>query len=207
MSVPQASVADGFGLIVVSAPSGAGKSSLCVRLLQKLQDRLALSISTTSRAPRGSEANGVEYFFVSPQEFEEKIHANEFAEWARVHGNYYGTSKQTLSRFWSARKHVLLDIDVQGAKTLKDAFPGRTLTVFISPPSLEVLEQRLRGRGTESEEAIRKRMTNATEEMSRQEEFLRVILNDDFERAYAELESEVIRFMDALEGGTWPSRG
>ena len=197
---------DGFGLIVVSAPSGAGKSSLCTRLLERLKNRLALSISTTSRAPRGNEQHGVEYFFVPANEFDRKIKDQEFAEWAQVHGNFYGTSKNTLAGFWSQGKHVLLDIDVQGARTLLDAYPERTLAVFIAPPSLEVLEQRLRGRGTESEEAIQKRMRNSVSEMARQGEFHRIILNDDFERAYAELESEVIGFMDALEGDKWQSR-
>ncbi|MBU6154457.1 MAG: guanylate kinase [Bdellovibrionales bacterium] len=205
MKYPKGDPDDGFGLIVVSAPSGAGKSSLCIRLLERLKDRLALSISTTSRSPRGSERHGVEYFFVSPEEFDQKIRNHEFAEWANVHGNYYGTSKETLARFWADRKHVLLDIDVQGASALFHGFPARTLTVFIAPPSLEILEQRLRGRGTDSEESVQKRMKNAVSEMGRKEEFHRVILNDDFEKAYAELEAEAIRFMDALEGGTWQS--
>jgi guanylate kinase len=197
---------NGFGLIVVSAPSGAGKSSLCSRLLERFKNRLALSISTTSRAPRGREQDGVEYFFVPSAEFERKIKDGEFAEWARVHGNYYGTQRQTLADFWARSKHVLLDIDVQGAKTLRDSFPERTFTVFIAPPSLEVLEQRLRGRGTETEEAVQKRMKNAVEELSRQGEFRLVVLNDDFERAYQELEAGVITFMDALEGGKWQSQ-
>jgi len=196
---------DGFGLIVVTAPSGAGKSSLCTKLLGRLSARLSLSISTTSRAPRGIEQNGVEYYFVSDSTFQEKIKNHEFAEWAQVHGNFYGTSKQTLSDFWASGRHVLLDIDVQGTKSLRDAYPGRTLTVFIAPPSIEVLEQRLRGRGTETEDAIQKRMKNAISELARQGEFHRVILNDDFDRAYEELETGVIQFMDALEGGKWQS--
>jgi guanylate kinase len=194
-----------FGLIVVSAPSGAGKSSLCARLLQALSERLSLSISTTSRAPRGVEKNGVDYFFVTPDGFRDKVSQGEFAEWALVHDNYYGTSKQTLHDFWSRGKHVLLDIDVQGTHSLKQAFPEKTLTVFIAPPSLEVLEQRLRGRGTESEEAVQKRMKNSVQEMSRQSEFDLIILNDEFDRAYAKLEEAVISFMDQLERGSWQS--
>ncbi len=192
-----------FGLIVVSAPSGAGKSSLCARLLSSLPERVALSISTTSRNPRGSEEHGKEYFFVTPGEFQSGIQRKDFAEWALVHGNYYGTSKSTLRTFWARQKHVLLDIDVQGAETLRRTYPDRCLTVFIAPPSIEVLEERLRGRGTESEEAVQKRMKNAVWELAQQERFDLVIVNDDFENAYGELEGAAIRFMDELERGTW----
>jgi guanylate kinase len=192
-----------YGLIVVSAPSGAGKSTLCTRLLSELSSRLSLSISTTSRAPRGSERDGVEYFFVRAPEFEERIRRSDFAEWAQVHGNYYGTSRSTLTRFWSTGRHVLLDIDVQGTASLKQAYPERTFTVFIAPPSLEVLEARLRGRGTDSEESVQKRMRNAVDEMSRQNEFDQVILNEDLERAYHELREAVTGFMDRLEAGQW----
>jgi guanylate kinase len=195
-----------FGLIVVSAPSGAGKSSLCSRLLQDHSARLSLSISTTSRAPRGQEVHGKEYFFASPEEFQSRIHQNDFAEWALVHGNYYGTSKSTLRTFWSQRKHVLLDIDVQGTETLRNGYPDRCFTVFIAPPSLEVLEKRLRGRGTETEEAIQKRMKNALSEMAQKDHFDLVIVNDDFESAYHHLENAVIHFMDELERGSWQKR-
>ncbi len=157
-----------FGLIVVSAPSGAGKSTLCTRLLHNLNQRLALSISATSRAPRGQEQDGVEYFFQTRETFIQKIDAGAFAEWALVHGNYYGTMKETLEKFWSQQKHVLLDIDVQGAAALRAVYPQSCYSIFISPPSLEELERRLRGRGTETEENIKRRMNNAREEMRRQ---------------------------------------
>lgn len=195
-----------FGLIVVSAPSGAGKSTLCGELLKKLSTRLALSISSTSRAPRGQEVNGKEYFFLSKAEFEQSIKGDVFAEWANVHDHYYGTSKKTLENFWSQKKHVLLDIDVQGAESLRNAYPDRCFTVFIAPPSMEVLEQRLRGRGTESEAAIQKRMSNARHEMSHQDRFDFAVVNDDFDKTYEKLEKEVVRFMDQLEGGTWQKR-
>ena len=191
------------GLIVVSAPSGAGKSTLCVRLLKEYSDRLALSISTTSRSPRGVEQHGIEYFFTGKEDFAEKIARDAFAEWAQVHDNYYGTSKQTLEDFWNAGKHVLLDIDVQGAESLRQAYPERCLTVFIAPPSIEVLEQRLRGRGTDSEETIQKRMKNAVGELKEQSKFDLIIVNNALEDAYQQLNKAVTGFMNSLEGGTW----
>jgi guanylate kinase len=192
-----------FGLIALSAPSGAGKSSLCAELLRRHADRISLSISTTSRGPRGSESEGIEYFFVSREEFEARIQRGGFAEWASVHGNYYGTSRQTLERFWSQGRHVLLDIDVQGTASLRAAYPDRTLSIFIAPPDMKELERRLRGRGTDPEEIIRRRMENAREEMARSDEFHHVILNDRFDRACLELEGLVLDFMNRLEAGTW----
>ncbi len=195
-----------FGLIVVSAPSGAGKSTLCTRLLSELKNRLSLSISTTSRAPRGQEQHGKEYFFVNRDAFLSLIDAGAFAEWALVHGNYYGTAKQTLQDFWAASRHVLLEIDVQGAETLRRLYPHRCLTLFVAPPSMEELERRLRGRGTETEEAIQKRLQGARAEMARQSEFDQVIVNDELEVAFAQLKGLVIDFMDRMEGGRWPKQ-
>jgi guanylate kinase len=192
-----------YGLIVVSAPSGAGKSTLCAELLKKYSNRVSLSISSTSRAPRGTEVHGKEYFFLTKEEFKKKIDSNIFAEWASVHDNYYGTSKETLNQFWAQQKHVLLDIDVQGAESLRNTFPEKCFTVFVAPPSIEVLEQRLRGRGTETEAAIQKRMSNARHEMSHLDKFDFVIVNDDFNTAFERLEKEVVSFMDQLEGGVW----
>ena len=195
-----------FGLIVVSAPSGAGKSTLCVHLLKELNSRVALSISATSRAPRGQEKHGAEYFFLDRETFTHKIDENQFAEWALVHGNYYGTLKETLETFWAQGKHVLLDIDVQGADSLRRVYPNRCFSVFIAPPSLEELERRLRGRKTDSEEAIQKRMINARDEMKRQDEFDLILVNDVFDSAYEKLEAAVESFMDQLEKGVWQNR-
>ena len=195
-----------FGLIVVSAPSGAGKSSLCARLLQDLSARLALSISATSRAPRGQEKDGKEYYFLERDDFRQKVKKGEFAEWAEVHGNFYGTLKQAIESFWLAKKHVLLDIDVQGAHSLRQAYSDRCFTVFIAPPSIAELEKRLRGRKTETEEAIQKRMKNAEVEMKRHPEFDLVLINDDFEATYRQLNISVIDGMDKLEAGTWQKR-
>lgn len=189
-----------FGLIVVAAPSGAGKSTLCTHLLKELTDRVSLSISSTSRDPRGTEKHGQEYFFLDRDTFTKQIDHGEFAEWALVHGNYYGTSRHSLQTFWSQGKHVLLDIDVQGAESLRKAFPDRCFTVFIAPPNLEELERRLRGRGTESEEAIAKRMKNAVHELTHKDRFDLVLVNDDYNQTYETLKTEVLKFMDTLQG-------
>jgi guanylate kinase len=173
-------------LIVISAPSGAGKTTLCQRLLQDFPE-LELSISTTTRAPRGLEKHGVEYYFVTRAEFEAQIQARRFAEWANVHGNYYGTSCETLEQSFRAGKSVLLDIDVQGSASLRKSYPKECYTVFIAPPSLSTLEARLRGRKTDSEETIRKRVRNASEEMKQMTEFHQVVINDQLDHAYEEL--------------------
>ncbi len=177
-------------LIVLAAPSGGGKSTLCARLLKDLSI-LTLSISTTTRAPRGSEKHGVEYFFVTKDEFERMIREDQFAEWALVHGNYYGTSKQTIRDCFAAGKGVLLDIDVQGADSLRKAFPTECYTIFISPPDMATLEKRLRSRGTDSEETIQKRLKNAAGEMAQAHLFHKVIINDNLDRAYSELKETV----------------
>ena len=184
-----------FGLIVISAPSGTGKSTLCTRLLHEKKDVLGLSISTTSRCPRGTELHGKEYFFISQDEFKKKIDEDAFAEWALVHGNYYGTEKKTLENFWREGRHVLLDIDVQGAAKLRQVYATKTLSIFLAPPNLQELERRLRGRGTETEEAIQKRMKNAEVELKRQNEFDQVIVNDDLELSYARLKDALHEFI------------
>lgn len=184
-------------LIVISAPSGAGKTTLCQKLLEDMKDKLVLSISTTTRAPRGQEKNGVEYHFVSHEEFKKDIDDGFFAEWALVHGNYYGTSKRTIESAFHSGKSVLLDIDVQGAASLRRAFPLSSSLIFIAPPSMQELEKRLRSRGTDSEETIQRRLQNARDEMARQSEFDRVIVNDDIHVAYAELIETVRKALNA----------
>jgi guanylate kinase len=174
-------------LVVLSAPSGAGKTTLCRKLLDDFPD-LVLSISSTSRQPRGSEQDGVEYYFLTKQEFEKQIQADRFAEWALVHGNYYGTSKDSIEKIFNQKKSVLLDIDVQGAELLRKAFPQQCYRIFISPPSLGELEFRLRTRNTDSEEAIQRRLTNAKTEMAAGKNFDSMIVNDTLDRAYGELQ-------------------
>jgi guanylate kinase len=182
-------------LLVISAPSGAGKTTLCARLLKELPE-LVLSISCTTRAPRGQEQHGREYIFLSKDEFERKIQSGEFAEWARVHGNYYGTLKSVIDESFARGKSVLFDIDVQGAESLRQSYPKECFTVFVAPPSLDELERRLRGRGTEAEEAVQRRLQNARDEMAHARRFDAVIVNDSLDRAYDELKSLATRALD-----------
>jgi guanylate kinase len=177
-------------LVVISAPSGAGKTTLCQRLLSDFPD-LVLSISCTTRQPRGQEQNGKEYFFLTREEFEKKIQDGRFAEWAQVHGNYYGTSKDVIESSFQQNKSVLLDIDVQGAEQLQKVYPNQCFRIFISPPSLQELEFRLRARGTDSEETIQKRLINAKKEIDAGQTFDVIVVNDSLERAYSELKTFV----------------
>ena len=177
-------------LLVISAPSGAGKTTLCARLLKEF-GQLTLSISSTTRAPRGQERDGVEYHFLSVERFRSMIDAGAFAEWAEVHGNYYGTSRQVILDAFAQGRSVLLDIDVQGADQLRRSFPQDCVTIFVSPPDEATLEKRLRERGTDGEETILKRMRNARAEMAQAERFDRIVINDELERAYSELRAFV----------------
>jgi len=183
-------------LIIISAPSGAGKTTLCDTLLKEFQDTLVLSISYTTRKPRSNEINGVDYNFISKDAFESKLKDGEFAEWAEVHGNYYGTSKHTINETLKRGKSVLLDIDVQGAKSLTDEFKGRCITIFIIPPDMETLEERLRTRGTDEESVIKKRIKNAERELERINEFQHKIVNDRFDHAYGELKKILVKELE-----------
>ena len=176
-------------LFILSAPSGAGKSSLIGALLKKHSD-MKVSVSHTTRSPRPGEENGVHYHFVSVDEFKALIEKNDFFEWAQVFDNYYGTSKQAIESQLAAGIDVFLDIDWQGARQVKKLMPD-TCGIFILPPSLDVLEQRLNNRGQDSEEVIAGRMAQAVAEMSHFNEFDSVIINDDFATALNDLEAIV----------------
>ncbi|MEF2145210.1 MAG: guanylate kinase [Desulfovibrionaceae bacterium] len=180
------SESDRLGLVlVICAPSGTGKSTLVQRLLDEFP-RFTFSVSCTTRAPRGQEQDGVEYNFIDRETFLDMKDRGEFAEWAEVHGNYYGTPLKPVQALLNQGKDVLFDIDVQGAMQLKTSFPDG-LYVFLLPPSRQELEKRLRGRGTDAEEAIQKRLGNAVRELEAARGFDYWIINDDLETAYDNL--------------------
>ena len=176
-------------LFVVSAPSGAGKSTL-VKALLELGSQAHRSISHTTRAPRGQEKHGREYFFASEQEFDAMVAGNAFVEWANVHGNRYGTSKKAIEERISQGADIVLEIDFQGALQIKQAFANAVL-VFILPPSWEELRSRLERRGEDSAEVIERRLRNAAHEMAQVEKFDFVIINEMFERALFDLKAIV----------------
>lgn len=173
-------------LVIFSAPSGAGKSTLVNYLLPQFPE-LSFSISATSRSPRGREIHGKEYYFLSSEEFKAHVAGDELLEWEEVYvGTYYGTLRSEVERIWAEGKVVVFDIDVAGALNLKKQFGDRALALFVQAPSVEILEQRLRGRGTDSEEKIQQRVAKATIEMARAPEFDKVVVNDDLDTAKAE---------------------
>ena len=182
-------------LIVVSAPSGAGKTTLCDRLL-KDNNNIVYSVSCTTRQPRGEEKDGRDYHFITVEQFKDYISAGRFLEYALVHGNYYGTLSDTVRQALNEGRHVLLDIDVQGAGQIRDrlsALPENDpirqgfLDIFVTPPSLDVLKSRLIGRAEDSIDVIEKRLANAEHEMSRADEYEYQIVNDDIDSAFMRL--------------------
>ncbi len=183
-------------LFVIAAPSGAGKTTL-VRALMTRVPSLRFSISYTTRKPRPNEQHGRDYFFVDHAEFERMVAAGEFLEHARVFDNYYGTSKPQVESMLRDGENVLLEIDWQGAQQIRRALP-ECQSIFILPPSREALEQRLRGRQTDNDEVIARRLRDSIADMSHWNEFDYVVVNDDFERATAELETIVAGHGEAL---------
>lgn len=171
-------------VIIFSAPSGSGKSTIINWLMQHSELHLAFSISCTSRAPRGTERHGVEYFFLSPEEFRQRIANNEFLEYEEVyHDRFYGTLKSQVEKQLEAGQNVVLDIDVKGACNIKEYYQDEALALFIQPPSIEALRQRLEGRGTDAPEVIEQRIARAAFELSYAPKFDRVVVNDVLQQA------------------------
>ncbi|MEO1262313.1 MAG: guanylate kinase [Bacteroidota bacterium] len=175
-------------LIIVTAPSGAGKTTI-VKHLTNTFEELAFSVSATTRARRANEEEGKDYYFIDAARFRSLIEAEAFLEWEEVYKNqYYGTLKSEVERIWQLGQHVIFDIDVQGAVNLKKVYPEKTLTIFVKPPRPEVLEERLRDRQSESEESLRKRIAKAKLELTFEENFDIVLINDALDKALEEAE-------------------
>lgn len=183
-------------IIIITAPSGAGKTSITKHLLKTFPDKLIFSISAATRKARSEEKNGVDYYFMSVEDFKNKIQQNEFAEWEMVYeGKYYGTLKAELEHIWQANKIPLLDVDVKGALHVQRQYPGSSITLFIQPPSIDELKRRLQSRGTETDDALEARINKASYELSFTHEFDKVIINSDFKSACKEAEEVVKQFI------------
>jgi guanylate kinase len=182
-------------LIVLTAPSGAGKTTIVRHLLKNIP-HLSFSTSATTRYQRPGEIDGQDYYFLSSSEFEQKIQEAAFVEWEEVYkGQFYGTLKTEIERLWAANQHIIFDIDVKGALNIKATYPEQTLTIFVKAPSLEALFERLQSRQTESAEQIQKRMDKAREEAAYEDQFDYVLVNDQLPTALAEAVRVVQRFL------------
>ena len=182
-------------LLIFSAPSGSGKTTIVRRLLEQFSN-LEFSISATSRSPRGVEKNGVDYYFLSAEEFAEAVAADKFVEWEEVYkGTCYGTLRSEMERIWSKGNVILFDVDVMGGIRLKEIFGEDAMSIFVMPPSIEELRRRLEGRGTDAPEVIEKRIAKASFELTKAPEFDKQVVNDDLEVAVAEVTEIVKNFI------------
>jgi len=183
-------------IIIFSAPSGSGKSTIVNHLVKKFPE-LSFSISATSRAARGNEMNGIDYYFMDTPSFQKKISNGAFIEWEEVYdGTFYGTLKSEVERIISDNKVAVFDVDVVGGINIKKQFGDKALALFIKPPSLQILEERLKKRGTDTEETIKKRMSKAEKELGYAQFFDKIIVNDNLEDACHEAEITVRKFID-----------
>ena len=182
-------------LIVISAPSGAGKTSIVHQVLKDIPE-LSFSVSASSRERRENEVQGKDYYFLGEEGFHKRIKEDAFLEWEQVYKNqYYGTLKSEIKRIWSEGKIVIFDVDVIGGLNIKKQYPKECLSIFIMPPSIEVLAERLIGRGSESDESVKKRLDKAEEETSKSGQFDTIILNDNFEVACREAKEIITNFI------------
>ena len=182
-------------LVIISAPSGAGKTTIVNHLLRKGLN-LEFSVSATTRAPRGKEKNGKEYYFISAEDFREKIKKNEFTEWQEVYKDqFYGTLKSEIERIWADKKHVIFDVDVKGGINLKNIFGNKAISVFIMPPSVKEIEKRLINRATDDRSKIKIRVEKAIEEIKLANNFDHIVINNNLERAQKEAYELVKSFL------------
>jgi guanylate kinase len=182
-------------IIIITAPSGAGKTSITRHLLKKFP-QLSFSVSAATRSPRAHEKDGVDYYFLSLDDFKQKIVSGEFAEWEMVYeGKFYGTLKEELERIWGSGRVPLLDIEVKGAIHIREQYPLSTLSLFIDPPSVDELKRRLEMRGTETDETLRARVNKAAYEISFKHHFDKIIVNNELEEACREAEAVVQEFL------------
>lgn len=186
-------------LFIISAPSGAGKTTLC-RAIRERFPELRYSISYTTRSPRTGEQHGQDYFFISEEAFKNSIQHNTWAEWAEVHGHFYGTSAEFIDRHLAAGHDILLDIDVNGTRQILARYPD-SITVFILPPTFETLEARLRNRGTDSDQTIARRLKNAEMEIAQKEIYKNIIINDRLPDAIEELAAIIRQENRQVDGG------
>ncbi|MDQ7052572.1 MAG: guanylate kinase [candidate division KSB1 bacterium] len=189
-------------LVVISAPSGGGKTTVIHEILKTNDDLFQYSISATTRKPRGREQDGVDYYFISEEEFKRRIEASEFIEWARVHGHYYGTPKKPIDDAISSGKIIFLDIDVQGGLEVKKKYGDDALLIFIMPPSIEELEKRLRGRKTESDEEIARRLAAVPVEIEKSKYYDAVVVNNDLSETVRKVKDMIYKTYQAKAGGS-----
>ena len=190
-----------INFITISAPSGSGKTTLC-KALQLVEPEIEWSISYTTREKRSIEENGVDYFFISKEEFENLIIQGHFVEWQNVHGFYYGTSVSNLENAIKNDKIMLIEMDVKGSMSIKKLFPDQTFSIFIMPPSISQLRERLRSRGTDSEKRINIRLKRFQEEMEFREKFDYVMINEDLDLAKIELQNTINKLKQGVTSGT-----
>src|SRR5690606_30177521 len=184
-------------LLIFSAPSGAGKTTIVKRILEKLSHQVSFSISASTREPRVNEVDGKDYYFISKEDFLHRVAKHEFVEFEEVYaGTFYGTLRAEVERIWNEGKHVIFDIDVRGGLRLKSKFPEQSLAIFVNPPSLEVLKERLAGRGTDSPEKLQERFAKAELELSYANQFDVILENNRLEEACAEAERLVKAFIE-----------
>lgn len=188
--------------IIISAPSGSGKTTIC-KYLQKLDSSINFSVSCTTRQKRANELEGKDYFFITNEEFEKKINDAKFTEWEQIHGDfYYGTLKSTLEKAINEDKRILLELDVKGAMSVKKLYPNKSLSIFIEPPSVEVLKIRLEKRGTDNDQRIIKRLERLESELSYKSNFDYHVINDDLDQAVNEIMSIIINESKGVSYGS-----